>query len=94
MAHLTVAQQVVSYLSRDVRKPVFGVWTRSDTNRAVLPQKMASGLKFWSDCTMYKIKALISCIVNVQLICAFVFAYAKSWFSQEPAHLTLIQNPE
>ena len=27
-----------------MRKPVFGV--RSDTNRAVLPQKMARGLKF------------------------------------------------
>ena len=29
-----------------MRKPVFGVPTRSDTNRAVKPQKMARGLKF------------------------------------------------
>ena len=29
-----------------MRKPVFGVPTRSDTNRAVQPQKMARGLKF------------------------------------------------
>ena len=30
-----------------VRKLVFGVsWARSDTNRAVQPQKMARGLKF------------------------------------------------
>ena len=29
-----------------VRKPVFGVSTRSDTNRAIQPQKMARGLKF------------------------------------------------
>ena len=29
-----------------VRKPVFGVPTRSDTNRAVQPHKMARGLKF------------------------------------------------
>ena len=28
-----------------------------------------------------KTKALISCPVTVQLICVFVFAYAKSWFS-------------
>ena len=29
-----------------MRKPVFGVPTRPDTNRAVQPQKMARGLKF------------------------------------------------
>ena len=29
-----------------MRKPVFGFLTRSDTNRAVQPQKMARGLKF------------------------------------------------
>ena len=34
-------------MSRDVRKPVFGgILTRSDTNRAVQPHKMARGLKF------------------------------------------------
>ena len=30
-----------------MRKPVFGVLTRSDKNRAVQLQKMARGLKFW-----------------------------------------------
>ena len=34
-------------MSRVARKPVFGFPTRSDTNRAVQPQKMARGLKFW-----------------------------------------------
>ena len=34
------------YLSRIVRKPVFGFPTRSDTNWAVQPQKMVEGLKF------------------------------------------------
>ena len=29
-----------------MRKPVFGVPTRSDTNQTVQPQKMARGLKF------------------------------------------------
>ena len=33
-------------LSLDVRKPVFGFPTRSDTNQAVDPQKIARGLKF------------------------------------------------
>ena len=34
-------------MSHEARKPVFEFLTRSDTNRAVLPQKMARGLKFW-----------------------------------------------
>ena len=33
-------------MSRVMRKPVFGVSPRSDTNRAVLPQDMARGLQF------------------------------------------------
>ena len=33
-----------------------------------------------------KTKTQISCIVTVQLICVFVFAYAKSRFSHEAAH--------
>ena len=33
-------------ISRGVRKPVFGVPTRSDTNLAVQSQKMIRGLKF------------------------------------------------
>ena len=35
---------------------------------------------------MAKTKALISCAVNLQLICVFVFAYAKSRFSHNEAH--------
>ena len=34
-------------MSLVVRKAVFGVSTRSDTNRAAQLQKMARGLKFW-----------------------------------------------
>ena len=34
-----------------------------------------------------KTKALISCPVTTQLICAFVFANAKSRFSHDVAHL-------
>ena len=41
------------------------------------------------DCTIYvaKTKALISFAVTVKLICVFVFAYAKIWFSHSAAHL-------
>ena len=54
-----------------------GFPTRSDTNMAVLPQKMARGLKFWIQkreglyhlCNENrKAKALISCIVTEHLI--------------------------
>ena len=41
------------------------------------------------DCTIYEAKTmvLISCAVTPQLICAFVFAYAKSRFSHDAAQL-------
>ena len=43
------------------------------------------------DCTLCvaKTKALISCAVTAQLICAFVFAYADCWFSNAVAHIYL-----
>ena len=34
-------------------------------------------------------KALIGCAGNMQLICAFVFAYAKSGFPHDMAHMGL-----
>ena len=42
-------------------------------------------------CTIYeaKTKALISCAVIKQLICAFVFAYAKVRLSQDTAQVHL-----
>ena len=30
-----------------------------------------------------KTKAMISCAITTQMNCAFVFAYAKSWFSHD-----------
>ena len=43
------------------------------------------------DCTIHvaKTKALISFAVTAKLICVFVFAYAKSWFSHDAAHFYL-----
>ena len=39
----------------------------------------------WRDCaiSVVKTKVLISCVVTMQLICAFGFAYAKSRFSHD-----------
>ena len=62
---------------------------RSDTNRAVQPQNMVKGLKFW----IYKVEGLYYlCSENKdadQLICAFVLAYAKNRISHEVAHIVL-----
>ena len=46
------------------------------------------------DCAIYicaKTKVLISSVVTTQLICAFVFSYAKSRFSHDAAQLVLQQ---
>ena len=58
---------------------------RSDTNRAVQPQKTARSLKFWiyQEEEVYiihvaKTKALISFAVTAKLICIFVFAYMQT----------------
>ena len=40
-----------------------------------------------------KIKALISCAVIAQLICGFVYAYAKSRFSHDAAHMLDVYAP-
>ena len=76
-----------------VRKPSSGFPTSSDTNRAVQTQKMARGLKFLIQVVeglyfmIAKAKVLISCVVTAELICIFVFAYAKSRFSHNEAHM-------
>ena len=80
-----------------MRKPTFWFPTWSDTNQAVQLQKMARGLKFriylgrrgivLITIHVAKTKALISFAVSAKLICIFVFAYAKRWFSHDVAHL-------
>ena len=47
------------------------------------------GFSKTKDCTIYvaKTKALIRFPVTAKLICVFVFAYAKSRFSQDEAHI-------
>ena len=65
----------------------------SDTNRSVQPQEMARCLKF----RIYEVEGLYYlCSENkgadqlratAKLICVFVFAYAKIWFSNNAAHI-------
>ena len=71
-----------------------GFPTGSDTNRTVQPQKMTRGFKFriYEEEVLYyrcsaRTKALVSCAVTAQLICSFVFAFAKIWFSDDAAHI-------
>ena len=47
------------------------------------------GFRKYRDCTIQvaKTKALISFAVTAKLICVFVFAYAKRWFSHAVAHI-------
>ena len=43
---------------------------------------------------MAKTKVLISCSVTAQLICIFVFAYAKSRLSHNEAHIIVHEEKE
>ena len=69
------------------------IWvpTRSDTNWPAQSQEQArSFLRFKKmDCSIRvaKTKALISCSLTAQLICAFRFAYVDCWFSDAVDHL-------
>ena len=72
-----------------MRKPTIWVPTRSDANWAVQSQKTARSLKFRMK--EAKTKALISFAVTAKLICGFVFAYAKCWFSHALAHMKKLE---
>ena len=70
-----------------------GFPTRSYTNSAVQPQKIAKGLKFRIEGVegLYyqssKTKALIICAVTADLLLCFFRIYAKSRFSYDVAHI-------
>ena len=74
-----------------------GFLTRSDTNQAVQPQKIARDLKFqtWEVeglyylCSENKGADQLRFKCAALLICAFVFAYVKIRFSQHAAQLKL-----
>ena len=80
-------------MSRITRKQTMWLTNRSDTNRAVPPQKMARGWKFW----IYKLEELYYLCskkkdaFTAKLIYAFVFAYAKCWFSHDGTQMTALK---
>ena len=82
---------LLSDLSHVVRKPVFGVADKvrhkSGCTAAEDGKWLEIGLRNKRDFTIYvaKTKPLSSCAVTTQLICVFVFAYAKSRFSPDAA---------
>ena len=75
-------------LSQDTRKPVFGFPTRSDTFRAVWPKEMAKRLGF-----RQKRSFTIGVRCSAVWLCDFVFAYAKSRFSHDAAHINIYTQP-
>ena len=81
-------------MSSDARKPVFGVsdqvrhkygCTATEDGYRLEISDLGSRRNVLS--VYLKTKVLISCVVSAQLICSFVFAYAKSRFSHEEAHM-------
>ena len=85
-----------SKLSHVMRKSTGWFPNRSDTILAVQGQKMTKGREFWI-CKVEELyypgrekKALISFAVIAKLICPFVSAYAKCWFSYDAAQLSII----
>ena len=69
-----------------MRKLVYGVPTRSDTNRAVQPQKMARGLKFGIK-VVEGLYYPYSENKGADQLCSLCLAYAKSRFSHNEAHI-------
>ena len=63
--------------------------TRSDTNRTTTTEdgQRLEILDLESRVVVAKTKALISYVINALLICSYVFAYAKSRFSHDTAHM-------
>ena len=78
------------HLSHITTKPVFGYTFGFDTNLVVQPQKMARGLELW----IWEVEGLYYLWSEnkgaAQLICTFVFAYAKNRFSHEVASVELM----
>ena len=72
------------------KKSVFGVrGLRCDTNRHVQSQKIGS-LKFRDEVLYHlcsKNKDADQLCTTAQLICVFIFAKAKIWFSHDATHM-------
>ena len=78
-------------MSRITRKPVVRVSDYLQHKRGCITIEDGYRLDIFKvmDFTIYEVKtkALISCTVTAQLICAFVFAYARRRFSCDAAYI-------
>ena len=74
-----------------LEKTVFGFLTRSDTNLVVQLEAGNFGFRQKRDHNIHEVKTktLISCAVTAQLLCAFLFTYAKCQCSHQAAHFQL-----
>ena len=64
--------------------------SRRIRSRSITIDRYHKGLEVEVDIRVAKTKALISFAVTAKLICAFVFAYAKSRFSHNEAHIVTV----
>ena len=73
-------------------KPKLWILIRSGTNQAVQLLEMARGLKF----CIYEVEVLYypssENKATAKVICVFVFAYAKRWFSHNVAQIMSLNN--
>ena len=80
-------------MSLDARKPVFAVSYQVRHKRVCAVSENGQKLGFRKKrnftIRVVKPKALISFAVTANLICAFVFAYAKFRFSHDAAHIIM-----
>ena len=79
----------IQKMSLVVRKPVFGASDQVRHKPDCAATEDGFGFRKKRDCTICvtKTKALIRCAVTAQLICGFVFTYAKSRFSHNEAQI-------
>ena len=84
---------VENQVSGNVGKPALWILSRSDTNQALHLLEMAGGLKFCikeEEVLCYpssENKGADQLRDIAKLICAFVFTYAKRWFSHDAAQV-------
>ena len=81
------------HMSLVLRKPVFGVSDQVPHKPGCTAKEDGSRLEIsYLESTINEAitKALISFAVTAKLICVFVFAYAKSRFSHDPAHMSYV----
>ena len=85
---------ILVHMSRHARKAVFRVSDQVRHKAVCTTTEDGLRLEIFGfrkkrDCTIFvvKTKVLVSCAVTAQLICTFIFTYAKIRFSHDEAHM-------